>query len=184
MPPSEKKWDANAERDLCVAVIMGAQDGERMRFNWPKVHASMATLGYSFTKDAISSLSLPTHSHIHHVQILTSNSQHFSKSIMRDFKGRHGDPSTSTPTTTPKKATTRRKRSTLAKKKIEILDEEDDDAETMVESPVHKKLKHKNEDEDEDLKTSVGVQGKSGGSLSAAEKEAKFENWLANGDGA
>ncbi|EWZ47962.1 hypothetical protein FOCG_06636 [Fusarium oxysporum f. sp. radicis-lycopersici 26381] len=164
MPPSEKKWDANAERDLCVAVIMGAQDGERMRFNWPKVHASMATLGYSFTKDAIS--------------------QHFSKSIMRDFKGRHGDPSTSTPTTTPKKATTRRKRSTPAKKKIEILDEEDDDAETMVESPVHKKMKHKNEDEDEDLKTSVGVQGKSGGSLSVAEKEAKFENWLANGDGA
>jgi hypothetical protein len=54
MPPSEKKWDANAERDLCVAVIMGAQDGERMRFNWPKVHASMAALGYSFTKDAIS----------------------------------------------------------------------------------------------------------------------------------
>ncbi|KAL7766205.1 hypothetical protein ACKLNR_004121 [Fusarium oxysporum f. sp. zingiberi] len=166
MPPSEKKWDANAERDLCVAVIMGAQDGERMRFNWPKVHASMATLGYSFTKDAIS--------------------QHFSKSIMRDFKGRHGDPSTSTPTATPKKGTTRRKRSTPAKKKIEILDEEDDDAETMVESPVHKKMKHKNEDEDEDedLKTSVGFQGKSGGSLSAAEKEAKFENWLANGDGA
>ncbi|EWZ01899.1 hypothetical protein FOYG_01359 [Fusarium oxysporum NRRL 32931] len=164
MPPSEKKWDANAERDLCVAVIMGAQDGERMRFNWPKVHASMATLGYSFTKDAIS--------------------QHFSKSIMRDFKGRHGDPSTSTPTAIPKKAPTRRKRSTPAKKKIEILDEEDDDAETMVESPVHKKMKHKNEDEDEDLKTSVGVQGKSGGSLSVAEKEAKFENWLANGDGA
>ncbi|KAG7417590.1 hypothetical protein ACKAV7_002517 [Fusarium commune] len=162
MPPSEKKWDANAERDLCVAVIMGAQDGERMRFNWPKVHASMAALGYSFTKDAIS--------------------QHFSKSIMRDFKGRHGDPSTSTPTATPKKAATRRKRSTPAKKKIEILDGEDDDAETMVESPVHKKMKHKNGDED--LKTSVGVQGKSGGSLSAAEKEAKFENWLANGDGA
>ncbi|CVK86811.1 uncharacterized protein FMAN_05922 [Fusarium mangiferae] len=164
MPPSEKKWDANAERDLCVAVIMGAQDGERMRFNWPKVHASMAALGYSFTKDAIS--------------------QHFSKSIMRDFKGRHGDPANSTPTATPKKAATRRKRSTPAKKKIEMLDEEDDDAETMVGSPVHKKMKHKDEDDEEDLKTSVGIQGKPGGSLSPAEKEAKFENWLANVDGA
>ncbi|KAI1010346.1 hypothetical protein LB503_005460 [Fusarium chuoi] len=164
MPPSEKKWDANAERDLCVAVIMGAQDGERMRFNWPKVHASMATLGYSFTKDAIS--------------------QHFSKSIMRDFKGRHGDPANSTPTATPKKAATRRKRSTPAKKKFEMLDEEDDDAETMVGSPVHKKMKHKDEDDEEDLKTSVGIQGKPGGSLSPAEKEAKFENWLANVDGA
>ncbi|KAF4502850.1 hypothetical protein FAGAP_898 [Fusarium agapanthi] len=164
MPPSEKKWDANAERDLCVAVIMGAQDGERMRFNWPKVHASMAALGYSFTKDAIS--------------------QHFSKSIMRDFKGRHGDTPASTPTATPKKAATRRKRSTPAKKKIEMLDDEDDDAETMVGSPVHKKMKHKEEDEDEDLKTSVGIQGKPGSSLSPAEKEAKFDNWLANVDGA
>ncbi|KAG9501272.1 hypothetical protein J7337_006956 [Fusarium musae] len=164
MPPSEKKWDANAERDLCVAVIMGAQDGERMRFNWPKVHASMAALGYSFTKDAIS--------------------QHFSKSIMRDFKGRHGDPANSTPTATPKKAAVRRKRATPSKKKIENLDEEDDDAETMVGSPVYKKMKHKNEDDDEDLKTPVGIQGKPGGSLSPTEKEAKFENWLANVDSA
>ncbi|KAF4415484.1 hypothetical protein FACUT_13368 [Fusarium acutatum] len=164
MPPSEKKWDANAERDLCVAVIMGAQDGERMRFNWPKVHASMAALGYSFTKDAIS--------------------QHFSKSIMRDFKGRHGEPANSNPAATPKKAVIRRKRSAPAKKKIEMLDEEDDDAETMVGSPVHKKMKHKDEDDDEDLKTSVGIQGKPGDSLSPAEKEAKFENWLANVDDA
>lgn len=82
---------------------------------------------------------------------------------MRDFKGRHGDPANSTPTATPKKATTRRKRSTPAKKKIEMLDEEDDDAETMVGSPVHKKMKHKDEDDEEDLKTSVGIQGKPGG---------------------
>ena len=57
MPPAEKKWDANAERDLCVAIIMGAQDGERMRYNWPKVHSSMEALGYGFTKDAISYVS-------------------------------------------------------------------------------------------------------------------------------
>ncbi|KAF9775498.1 hypothetical protein IL306_006375 [Fusarium sp. DS 682] len=164
MPPSEKKWDANAERDLCVAIIMGAQDGERMRYNWPKVHGSMEALGYSFTKDAIS--------------------QHFSKSIMRDFKGRHGNVSTSTPAT-PKKATPR-KRATPAKghKKIEILDDDDDDddAETTVESPVRKKVKRKMEDEDEDCKTSDDAQEKSEDSLSATEKDAKFENWLANGD--
>ena len=60
MPPAEKKWDANAERDLCVAIIMGAQDGERMRYNWPKVHSSMEALGYGFTKDAISYVSHST----------------------------------------------------------------------------------------------------------------------------
>lgn len=60
MPPTEKKWDANAERDLCVAIIMGAQDGERMRYNWPKVHSSMEALGYGFTKDAISYVSHTT----------------------------------------------------------------------------------------------------------------------------
>ncbi|KAF4344025.1 hypothetical protein FBEOM_2000 [Fusarium beomiforme] len=166
MPPSEKKWDANAERDLCVAIIMGAQDAERMRYNWPKVHGSMEALGYSFTKDAIS--------------------QHFSKSIMRDFKGRHGDFSTSTPAT-PRKATPR-KRATPAKgrkKKIEILDDDDDDdAETMAGSPVPKKVRRKMEDEDEDCKTSDDAQDKSEGSLPAVEKDAKFEDWLTKGDGA
>ncbi|KAH6891129.1 hypothetical protein B0T10DRAFT_595275 [Thelonectria olida] len=71
MPVGEKKWDSNAERDLCLAVILGNQEGERARHNWPKVHAIMSSLGHGFTKDAIS--------------------QHFTKTIMREFKARHGD---------------------------------------------------------------------------------------------
>lgn len=77
MPPAEKKWDANAERDLCVAIIMGSADGDRLRYNWPKVHSSMEALGYSFTKDAISYVPIRSVSptiepdHIHHVQTLT-----------------------------------------------------------------------------------------------------------------
>ncbi|KAJ3516385.1 hypothetical protein NM208_g14851 [Fusarium decemcellulare] len=75
---------------------MGAQEGERMRYNWPKVHSAMDALGYSFTKDAIS--------------------QHFSKSIMRDFKNRHGDSSNGdSPAPTPGKATGTRKRAAATK---------------------------------------------------------------------
>lgn len=47
----DKKWDAAAERDLCVAIIMASHDG-RTDYNWPRVHAFLAALGYQFTKDA------------------------------------------------------------------------------------------------------------------------------------
>ncbi|CEI69795.1 unnamed protein product [Fusarium venenatum] len=136
MPPAEKKWDANAERDLCVAIIMGAQDGERMRYNWPKVHSSMESLGYSFTKDAIS--------------------QHFSKSIMRDFKGRHGDTSTSNspaPATAPTSKKTPRKRAIPAKGRKKKAESEDDDKDA-VDSHLSKKMKRNKEEEDEDVKMS------------------------------
>ncbi|KAM0343729.1 hypothetical protein ACHAPU_008320 [Fusarium lateritium] len=174
MPPTEKKWDPNAERDLCVAIIMGAADGERMRYNWPKVHNSMETLGYSFTKDAIS--------------------QHFSKSIMRDFKTRHGAVSSSNyPAPTSKKTITR-KRATTRKKKVasEDEDEVDDDAdESTAESPAPKKMKRKkmkrkkeeNEDEDEDdykMDHSKSVQNQRERSATAA-ADARFETWLADG---
>ncbi|KAM5351968.1 hypothetical protein ACJ41O_004691 [Fusarium nematophilum] len=136
MPPAEKKWDANAERDLCVAVIMGAQDGDRIRYNWPKVHGAMETLGYSFTKDAIS--------------------QHFSKTIMRDFKARHGEFSSSSnsPAPSTKKASATRKRSTPGKgrtKKVKSSDDEDEDSGS--ESPLVKKVKrNKRDDDDDDVK--------------------------------
>ncbi len=52
MAAGDKKWDAAAERDLCVAIIMGNQEG-RTNYNWPKVHAFLTKLGYKFTKDAI-----------------------------------------------------------------------------------------------------------------------------------
>ncbi|RGP64146.1 hypothetical protein FSPOR_8164 [Fusarium sporotrichioides] len=161
MPPAEKKWDANAERDLCVAIIMGAQDGERMRYNWPKVHSSMESLGYSFTKEAIS--------------------QHFSKSIMRDFKGRHEDASAGNspaPATTPTSKKTPRKRATPAKgrkKKVEV--EDDDEDEVAVESPLSKKMKREKEEEDEDVKMSK-IEDESEHSATP-DKDARFEQWLA-----
>ncbi|KAJ4316439.1 hypothetical protein N0V84_007877 [Fusarium piperis] len=166
MPPAEKKWDANAERDLCVAVIMGAQDGERMRYNWPKVHSAMEALGYSFTKDAIS--------------------QHFSKSIMRDFKARHGDATNggaSTPTSVPKKASSTRKRATAAKgrKKKVVSDEDDDDDETnnpFADSPLAKKVKRMQEDEEKDVKPNDLGNRKRERSATAASQEARFEDWL------
>ncbi|KAJ4262666.1 hypothetical protein NW757_000918 [Fusarium falciforme] len=166
MPPAEKKWDANAERDLCVAVIMGAQDGDRMRYNWPKVHSAMEALGYSFTKDAIS--------------------QHFSKSIMRDFKARHGETtngSASTPNSVPKKAS--RKRATPAKgRKKKAASEEDDDDETndpFVDSPLAKKVKRMQEDEEKDVKPDDLGDRKRERSATAASHEARFEAWLESG---
>lgn len=59
MPGGDKKWDVAAERDLCVAVILGNQETDRARYNWPKVHAFMDGLGYGFTRDAISYVALP-----------------------------------------------------------------------------------------------------------------------------
>ncbi|KAF5670316.1 hypothetical protein FHETE_4561 [Fusarium heterosporum] len=165
MPPTEKKWDSNAERDLCVAIIMGAADGERMRYNWPKVHNSMEALGYSFTKDAIS--------------------QHFSKSIMRDFKTRHGAVSSSnSPTPTPKKAVTR-KRAAPRKKNVtsDGGDEENDEVdESTAESPALKKMKRKKEEEEDDYKMghSNSAQNQRERSATAA-ADVGFENWLAGG---
>ncbi|KAF4961463.1 hypothetical protein FSARC_10172 [Fusarium sarcochroum] len=169
MPPAEKKWDSNAERDLCVAIIMGAQEGDRMRYNWPKVHSSMQALGYPFTKDAIS--------------------QHFSKSIMRDFKGRHGEPSDSaSPAPTPKKTATR-KRATSAKgrkKKVASEEEDDDVDETTVESPAPKKMKRKKEEDNEDVKTDQddAPERKHERSAAASDAEVQFENWLESGKAA
>ncbi|KAF4987319.1 hypothetical protein FGRMN_10444 [Fusarium graminum] len=167
MPPTEKKWDSNAERDLCVAIITGAADGERMRYNWPKVHNSMEALGYSFTKDAIS--------------------QHFSKSIMRDFKTRHGAvPSSDSPTPTPKKTTTR-KRATPRKKKVtsDGEDEEDDEVnESTIESPAPKKMKRKKEEEEEEDDYKLGHSNSAHNHRersATAAADVGFENWLAGG---
>ncbi|KAK2605956.1 hypothetical protein QQS21_003682 [Conoideocrella luteorostrata] len=65
---SAKKWEISAELDLCMAVIhTGGSVGS---YKWPEVHAIMVLLGHNFTKDAIS--------------------QHYTKSILRGFKKRHG----------------------------------------------------------------------------------------------
>lgn len=54
MPGGDKKWDISAERDLCLAIILGNAETEKPRHNWPRVHSFMGELGYDFTKDAIS----------------------------------------------------------------------------------------------------------------------------------
>ncbi|KAL4723296.1 hypothetical protein ACLX1H_009786 [Fusarium chlamydosporum] len=159
MPPTEKKWDANAERDLCVAIIMGAQDGERMRYNWPKVHSSMEALGYSFTKEAIS--------------------QHFSKSIMRDFKGRHGEVSVHSPgqTSSPAPKKTPRKRATPAKGRKKKVESEEEDDEAAVESPLAKKMKRNKDEENEDVK--MGKLEDSRERSATPENDTRFQKWLA-----
>ena len=54
MAGGDKKWDISTERDLCVAIILGNAENDRVRHNWPKIFAFMSQLGYGFTKDAIS----------------------------------------------------------------------------------------------------------------------------------
>ncbi|KAG5922749.1 hypothetical protein E4U42_005351 [Claviceps africana] len=67
MAPS-KKWELAAEMDLCMAIILTG--GSASSYKWPEIHTIMCQLGHTFTKDAIS--------------------QHFTKSILRGFKERHG----------------------------------------------------------------------------------------------
>ncbi|KIL91669.1 hypothetical protein FAVG1_05286 [Fusarium avenaceum] len=156
MPPAEKKWDANAERDLCVAIIMGSADGDRLRYNWPKVHSSMESLGYSFTKDAISTSASPSCA--------------TSRAAMA-----------TSPPTTPKKATPR-KRVTPRKKKA-ASEEEDDDVDV---SPAAKKMKRnkEEEEEDDDHKSSDfnTAQNQRERSATATGADDKFAKWLASGN--
>ncbi|ODA81640.1 hypothetical protein RJ55_00141 [Drechmeria coniospora] len=83
MAGGDRKWDAAADRDLCVALIVSSHEG-RVVHNWSKVHAILQQLGHSFTKEAISRLTARCHR-------LHLRSQHFSKVVMKDFKARHGD---------------------------------------------------------------------------------------------
>lgn len=66
--PVSKKWDAAAELDLCMAVIITG--GSSTGYKWPEIHAIMCQLGHTFTKDAVS--------------------QHFTKTILKGFRARHG----------------------------------------------------------------------------------------------
>jgi hypothetical protein len=69
---------------------------------------------------------------------------------MREFKGRHGEVSANdSPAPAPKK--TPRKRATPAKKSKKKVESDEDDEDT-VESPLSKKVKHKKEEGDEDVK--------------------------------
>ncbi|KID98620.1 hypothetical protein MAJ_05276, partial [Metarhizium majus ARSEF 297] len=84
--PFSKKWEITAELDLCMAVIFTG--GSVGSYKWPEIHELMVKFGHDFTKDAIS--------------------QHFTKSILKSFKDRHGLPAgkleSMTPTKTKRKA--------------------------------------------------------------------------------
>lgn len=54
-----KKWDKEAEQILLFAMILGKEEGEKTRYNWPSVHEFMTKCGMTFSKDAISSVSSP-----------------------------------------------------------------------------------------------------------------------------
>ncbi|KAF4971384.1 hypothetical protein FZEAL_9866 [Fusarium zealandicum] len=182
MPGPEKKWDATVERDLCVAIIMGAQDGDRMRYNWPKVHGSMETLGYSFSKDAISYVFLllmaPCQSFASTNR--RQNRQHFSKTIMKEFRARHGDTfAVGSPSPAPKKATPRKRTPSVkkSKKKVDSEEDDDDDDDAAAESPLAKKVK-RDGGEDDDAVKSEDAGGRKH-SATAADNEDESKAWLA-----
>ncbi|KAL7963596.1 hypothetical protein V8C34DRAFT_300102 [Trichoderma compactum] len=129
MAPVEKKWDDSAERDLCLAIIMGNQDGTKPRYNWPRVEEIMTSLGHTFTKDAMT--------------------QHFSKTILKEFRARHpeGDttatpPASATKPKTPRKsATPSKKRTKKGAKGQDAQDQEDDDLEATPSKKAKKEDK-------------------------------------------
>ncbi|KAJ4859083.1 hypothetical protein T069G_07350 [Trichoderma breve] len=129
MAPAEKKWDDSAERDLCVAIIYANQDGAKKSYNWPRVEEIMTSLGHTFTKDAMS--------------------QHFSKTILKEFRARHpeGD-TTATPPASATKPKTPRKSATPSKKRTKKVakgqdteDQEDDDLEATPSKKAKKEDK-------------------------------------------
>ncbi|KAK7417156.1 hypothetical protein QQX98_004759 [Neonectria punicea] len=159
MPATDKKWSPNAERDLCLAIILGSQEGDRTRHNWPKVYDLMNHLGYSFTKDAIS--------------------QHFTKTVMKEFKARHGTVSVgNSPAPSAKKTSTPRKREASAKKsKSKIKDDEEmDDEDDVFETPTKK------------VKREGGFKSENSGSSSrersatVQNNDAEFQAWLGASD--
>ncbi|KAL6809039.1 hypothetical protein GGI42DRAFT_350524 [Trichoderma sp. SZMC 28013] len=158
MAPLEKKWDDSAERDLCVAIIMGNQDGTKTRYNWPRVEEIMNGLGHTFTKDAMS--------------------QHFSKTILKEFRARHPEsdttatpPASATKPKTPRKsATPSKKRTKKGAKGQDAEDQEDDDLEATPSK------KAKKEDKAATLKKEE-ADSQSGGD----EDDEKFKAWAAEG---
>ncbi|KAK1245313.1 hypothetical protein MKX08_004942 [Trichoderma sp. CBMAI-0020] len=95
MAPQEKKWDDAAERDLCISMIYCNTESGKVRQNWPRIEEVMKGLGYAFTKDAMS--------------------QHYSKTIMKEFKARHPDITATSLTETPSPANARKTKAAAAK---------------------------------------------------------------------
>ncbi|KAH7321166.1 hypothetical protein B0I35DRAFT_510917 [Stachybotrys elegans] len=164
MPGPEKKWDAAAERDLCVALITCGQEGERVRYNWPKVHEFMQEHGYGFSKDAMS--------------------QHFTKVILKDFKARHGSTASGPSTPSASKSTPRaRKTTTPASKKRSafksepLVDMEDDDDDMETPTKKSRTMKKKDEDDEHFVKLE-DIMPQRARSATIADNEAAFNQWM------
>ncbi|KAM3457983.1 hypothetical protein MY3296_000633 [Beauveria thailandica] len=89
-----KRWDGNAERDLCLAMILGGTESDKFRPDWNTTHRMMNALGYDFTKDAMS--------------------QRWSKTILKEFKSRHSDADVALPASPTKMTPTKRKKAAAA----------------------------------------------------------------------
>ncbi|KAH6610226.1 hypothetical protein Trco_000246 [Trichoderma cornu-damae] len=165
MAPQDKKWDDSAERDLCVAIILGNQDPGKSRHNWPRIAEIMGSLGYSFTKDAMS--------------------QHFSKTIMRDFRARHDSAAAlESPPLSAQKAKAagkaiitpskkRTKKSTRGKDQLTDMDDDEDDDLDLEPTPS-KRPKKENDKGARVKKENIAVQ-----SASASNNEVAFRAWSA-----
>ncbi|KAJ4409964.1 hypothetical protein N0V82_009366 [Gnomoniopsis sp. IMI 355080] len=122
---STTKWDDAAVKDLTMAVLMSANNGDlNISANWDKVTETMASWGYNFSKSAMS--------------------QHWSKKIVKQFKERHSNvkgsdngtasPKTPAKTASPRKRATPKTPGTGRGKKRAAVDADDDGDDTSPET--------------------------------------------------
>ncbi|KAM3504560.1 hypothetical protein MY10362_003478 [Beauveria mimosiformis] len=111
-----KKWDGNAERDLCLAMMLGGTESDKFRPDWNSTHKMMNDLGYNFTKDAIN--------------------QRWSKTILKEFKSRHPDADLASPAPPTKMTPTKRKKAAAAAAAAATSDEAASDSGAVEENDI------------------------------------------------
>ncbi|KAL7922985.1 hypothetical protein ACQKWADRAFT_312514 [Trichoderma austrokoningii] len=174
MAPQDKKWDDAAERDLCMAMIFCNTESGRARQNWPRIEEVMKSLEYSFTRDAMS--------------------QHYSKTIMKDFKKRIPSLIATAPTDTPSPAKARKTKAAgkgdatpskkRAKKTAAVAPKDDEDDDTEVDATPSKRVKK--EDKATPVKKEEAVKEEEAADVDATEtaddeKDKAFQDWAAKG---
>ncbi|KAM0486092.1 hypothetical protein ACHAPX_000794 [Trichoderma viride] len=181
MAPQEKKWDDSAERDLCMSMIYCNTESGKVRQNWPRIEEVMRGLGYTFTKDAMS--------------------QHYSKTIMKDFKTRHPDITATSLTETPSPASARKTKAAAAKsdgtstpsrkrtKKTAAVvpKDEDGDDDTELDATPSKRAKKEEKAtpvKKEEKAAPVKDEGEAADATTEAaddKKDKAFQDWAAKG---
>ncbi|RFU80945.1 hypothetical protein TARUN_1230 [Trichoderma arundinaceum] len=196
MAPQDKKWDDSAERDLCVAIILGNQELAKGRHNWPRISEIMTSLGYSFTKDAMSYVDYPPQSplspaNLHRTPkankpiLQQKNSQHFSKTILKEFRARHSaDATLESSPLSARKTKAAGKAATPAKKRARkialepalsktFVSPEDEDDDLDVDSTPSKRPKKENANGLRLKKEEISTQS------TVADNEEAFRAWSA-----